>query len=640
MNTVWLESTSTNQALTDTSTGDSSTGDRTRMRITPPPDVQFDAADPEVEELPIARLMLSQGRAPHTSTKAPSAPLAPDRPAGLPLIVLTTDTTFANQLRVALDNVQEVRVVASMDAAAELAAARQCPILITDIAMPRSALDSLTARLRAHDPATAMIVAGNRDQGGMFIGMQSSGAVDGFLLKPVTAAATQLVIEAATRRYRAHGNEPSNGSSRRLRHRVPGRKERSLAVAPGDMDSAATIAARAPVRADAIISPLASAQAAAAPRVQPLWVLVAIVAVAVVGGAWWLTTQRTTGIDPNQIAAKHLALGDRAFTAGRLLDARDGAVHHYQTVLAVDAQNFAAQAGLDRIAQELSRQTQAHMARQRLADAALSLARLRELQPDYPELPLLDSQLQLLQDTVLASRTPRAATPPIQQAPLPPSQNNARRAAVPDRVQPARIEAPTVREPKQGTTSLAASGATAVRTGTDTLEAAKSTIAQPNAQAPAIANAQAPAIAEQVSAAPRAPEAESEAASAEQLAEASSARAPSPYETQPAAAPSAPVAPEALQTTPSKSDAPPTLLKYVPPAYPADAVARRMEGWVEVSMEITPNGDVLDPRIERGEKRQLFGRAALAAVRQWKYEPNATRAAGSRSSVRLRFKLD
>jgi protein TonB len=83
----------------------------------------------------------------------------------------------------------------------------------------------------------------------------------------------------------------------------------------------------------------------------------------------------------------------------------------------------------------------------------------------------------------------------------------------------------------------------------------------------------------------------------------------------------------------------PTLAKYVPPEYPSEAYARRMEGWIEVSMEITPNGDVLSPRVEDGEKRQLFGRAALVAVRQWKYAPDAARVAGERSRVRLEFRM-
>ena len=89
--------------------------------------------------------------------------------------------------------------------------------------------------------------------------------------------------------------------------------------------------------------------------------------------------------------------------------------------------------------------------------------------------------------------------------------------------------------------------------------------------------------------------------------------------------------------------APPTapkIAKYVAPNYPNAAFSRGLEGWVQVRLQITPQGDVTDVKVEDGEKRQLFARAALAAVKQWKYEPLPDATSATPLSVRLEFRLD
>jgi periplasmic protein TonB len=83
-----------------------------------------------------------------------------------------------------------------------------------------------------------------------------------------------------------------------------------------------------------------------------------------------------------------------------------------------------------------------------------------------------------------------------------------------------------------------------------------------------------------------------------------------------------------------------TLLKYVAPIYPTEAQARDLEGWVQVSLQVTPSGDVVKARVEDGQKRQLFARAALSAVRQWKYEPRPDASGETPVIVRLDFKLE
>ena len=67
----------------------------------------------------------------------------------------------------------------------------------------------------------------------------------------------------------------------------------------------------------------------------------------------------------------------------------------------------------------------------------------------------------------------------------------------------------------------------------------------------------------------------------------------------------------------------PKRVKVVPPRYPQDALEDGLQGWVDVSFLVSSEGSVTDARVEGAEPRNRFDRAALAAVKQWKYEPRA-----------------
>jgi protein TonB len=76
----------------------------------------------------------------------------------------------------------------------------------------------------------------------------------------------------------------------------------------------------------------------------------------------------------------------------------------------------------------------------------------------------------------------------------------------------------------------------------------------------------------------------------------------------------------------------------VRPEYPNAALRSGAEGWVNVSMSVTPAGNVLDPRVVESSSGTTFDRAALSAVSKWKYEPFA--ATEPRPvTVRVEFKM-
>ncbi len=61
-------------------------------------------------------------------------------------------------------------------------------------------------------------------------------------------------------------------------------------------------------------------------------------------------------------------------------------------------------------------------------------------------------------------------------------------------------------------------------------------------------------------------------------------------------------------------------LVRVPPDYPMRAEQRNLEGWVTVEFTISVTGAVKDPRVI-DSTNSVFHRAALRAIRKWKYNP-------------------
>ena len=64
---------------------------------------------------------------------------------------------------------------------------------------------------------------------------------------------------------------------------------------------------------------------------------------------------------------------------------------------------------------------------------------------------------------------------------------------------------------------------------------------------------------------------------------------------------------------------PPTVVQRVPPAYPPEARTARVEGIVVLEATISTTGEVSDVEVLRSVP--LLDEAAVAAVRQWRYEP-------------------
>lgn len=70
-----------------------------------------------------------------------------------------------------------------------------------------------------------------------------------------------------------------------------------------------------------------------------------------------------------------------------------------------------------------------------------------------------------------------------------------------------------------------------------------------------------------------------------------------------------------------ESETAPVEVVNPPPAYPALARRRRIEGHALVEVVVRVDGTCADPRLLECSGSELFGDAALEAVRSWKYKP-------------------
>lgn len=90
----------------------------------------------------------------------------------------------------------------------------------------------------------------------------------------------------------------------------------------------------------------------------------------------------------------------------------------------------------------------------------------------------------------------------------------------------------------------------------------------------------------------------------------------------------------------SDSDSVP--LVRVPPQYPIRASERGIEGWVVLKFTITETGTVRNPVVVAAKPKRIFDRAAIQALRKWKYRPRVIDGVAVErvEEVKLTFDLD
>jgi protein TonB len=84
------------------------------------------------------------------------------------------------------------------------------------------------------------------------------------------------------------------------------------------------------------------------------------------------------------------------------------------------------------------------------------------------------------------------------------------------------------------------------------------------------------------------------------------------------------------------------VVRQVDPEYPREAMREGIEGSIDLRFTVTADGKVEDIEVVTADPPQTFDRAAMSALRRWRYEPRREDgvAVDSRTRVRLEFKLE
>jgi TonB family protein len=80
---------------------------------------------------------------------------------------------------------------------------------------------------------------------------------------------------------------------------------------------------------------------------------------------------------------------------------------------------------------------------------------------------------------------------------------------------------------------------------------------------------------------------------------------------------------------------------YVPPDYPASALRRNLEGWVDVAFVLSRDGETMNVEAVDASS-SIFRSAATSAVEQWQFEPHVVRdrVVEQHAHTRIRFVLE
>ena len=80
---------------------------------------------------------------------------------------------------------------------------------------------------------------------------------------------------------------------------------------------------------------------------------------------------------------------------------------------------------------------------------------------------------------------------------------------------------------------------------------------------------------------------------------------------------------------------------FMAPSYPTRARERGTEGWVDLEFTVAKDGTTRDAMVRAAEPAETFDRAALDAVKRWRYEPRVVngKVIEQRVETRLRFRL-
>lgn len=585
------------------------------------------------------------------------------------VVVLTTDASLLEALRSSAGSEHALWDVPSADAAVDYLVGGRCDVLIADLSSLRGNVSSLLERLQAQFPELIFMAIGRREDQGSVASLLSTGRIYRFLHKPISPGRAFQFLNAATRRY----NELRDGQ-------------------PIALQTVRTIARRRPYLGKAIAAGAG--------------VLAAVVAFTL----WWYSrgqalpaTLQTTHVSEapvtDQVKSK-LGSAQIAYLSGRLIDPRgDNALQYYRDVLALDAKNADATAGMRKVIDTLEQRVIAALEEKNAARVVTAWTALQRAAPNHPQLDALRTQLLTLSRT---APKPTQATVAVNARPLAgtSTQPGATGAISPAPAAVARDADVSTAAPSEAERLAAAAAerelAEAISRELAEQEAAASApqtepVAETNdvVAAPAV-EPQGPSLAEQVASvtalrergaliAPagnnafdsvmalheRYPDAEEVRSEQQRLAfilldrartalaannvdeaatliDRSNALIPGVQAVRTLQEQLAIARDQRDFTRNVAQAASLKRVREVPPVYPKDAQRTGTEGWVQVEFTIAADGNTRDLQVRDSAPKQVFDKAALDSVSKWRFEPIRKNGApvAQRAVLQLKFVLN
>lgn len=569
----------------------------------------------------------------------------------LDVVVLTSDVGLLEALRATAGSEHALWDAPSADATVDYLVGGRCDILIADLGSLRGDVVALVERLQSQFPELIVMATGRREEEGLIASLLSTGQIYRFLHKPISPARASQFLNAATRRYNELRDiEPiALATVRTIARRRP-YLGKVLAVAGG-------------VLAAVVAFMLWQSQDRGLP-------------------ATMQTTQVGDSPVEDQIKSK-LGSAQIAYLSGRLIDPRgDNALEYYNAVLAMQAENVEATAGMKKVIDTLEDRIVTALQERNAARVVSAWTALQRAAPDHPRLDALRSQLLALSRSAPKTREAAVANnappqPPVADVPA----ATIARSAVPSSASGQAQAAPTEADLAERELAEAIARELAEQ------EAAAAMPTEQVAEAPV---QQQPSLAEEIAAAvslrergalvtpagdnafdsvmalrqrfPEADEVRSEqqrlafvlldrsrtALAANSIDEAATfidrANTLVPGMTAIRTLQEQLVAAQ-QQRDFTRNIAQAAALKRtreVPAVYPKDAAREGTEGWVQVEFTIAPDGSTQDLQVRDSEPAAVFDKAALDSVSRWRFEPVRRNGApvAQRAVLQVRFVLN
>lgn len=117
------------------------------------------------------------------------------------VLVLTQDADLLEGVNLAIGPQYAVRDADSIDAALRILSEYPIGVLITDTAVNQEEIDALTRTLKHEVPELVTIIASERSDAALLIGLINHGQIFRFLLKPLQIAQTRIWLNSAMTKY-------------------------------------------------------------------------------------------------------------------------------------------------------------------------------------------------------------------------------------------------------------------------------------------------------------------------------------------------------------------------------------------------------------------------------------------------------